>query len=58
MDQSELIAKLRARVEQCRRLAATTTDPRAALTLRGMADEGEADIQRVLAEGSHGEGPP
>jgi hypothetical protein len=50
MQQKELIAKIREKVEQCRRLAKATTDPRTAFTLRGMAEEGEADIQRLLEE--------
>jgi hypothetical protein len=45
-----VIAKMRARVAQCRRLAATITDTRAAAILRQMADEGEADIKRLEAE--------
>jgi hypothetical protein len=44
-------ANLRARVERCRRLAATTTDERAAAILRQMADEGEADLKRIEAGG-------
>jgi hypothetical protein len=54
MDQQELIAKIKARVEQCRRLAAATTDLRTAATLRGMADEGQADIERLLSEPNRG----
>jgi hypothetical protein len=50
MKNGELIAKMRGRVEQCRRLAASTTDQRTATTLRGMADEGEADIKRLMDE--------
>lgn len=45
-----LIAKMRGRVEQCRRLARATHDLRAAKVLNEMADEGEADISRYLAE--------
>lgn len=52
MEQNELIAKMRGRVDQCRRLADAATDTRTALTLRGMADEGEADIKRLLEEGT------
>jgi hypothetical protein len=55
MDEGEIVAKMRARVAQCRRLAAATTDPRAASILRAMAEEGEADIRRILEEGG-GEG--
>jgi hypothetical protein len=50
MERDELIAKMRARVAQCRRLAEATTDPRTANILRGMADEGDADIKRLLEE--------
>ena len=50
MQQRELIEKMRGRVAQCRRLAQSTTDPRTAKILNGMADEGEADIKRLLAE--------
>jgi hypothetical protein len=48
MEQAELIAKMRARIAQCRRLAASTTDSRTAAVLRGMAEEGEADVRRLL----------
>ena len=54
MQQQELIAKMRGRVAQCRRLADATTDDRTAAILRAMADEAEADIMRLLAEN---EGP-
>jgi len=49
MDDATL-ANMRARVAQCRRLAETITDTRAAAILRQMADEGEADIARAEAE--------
>ena len=52
MEQAELIAKMQGRVAQCRRLANATTDPRTARTLNDMADEGEADIKRLLEEGA------
>ena len=54
MKQAELIAKMRARIAKCRRLAESTSDPRAATILRGMADEGEADIKRLLEEKGEG----
>jgi hypothetical protein len=54
MEQAELIEKMKSRVEKCRRLADSTTDPRTAATLRGMADEGEADIRRLLSEATTG----
>jgi hypothetical protein len=50
MDRDELVAKMRARVAQCRRLANGTGDPRTATILMGMAEEGEADIARLLQE--------
>jgi hypothetical protein len=51
MERDELVKKMRARVETCRRLANSTTDQRAAETLKQIAEEGEADIKRLLAEG-------
>lgn len=48
MERAELIAKMRGRVEMCRRLAKATTDRAVAKTLSDMADEGEADIRRLL----------
>lgn len=50
MELNELAAKMKARVQKCRRLAESTTDARTAKILRAMADEGEADIARLLAE--------
>jgi hypothetical protein len=52
MEKTELIAKMRGRVAQCRRLAQSTTDPRTANILNGMTEEGEADIERLLRENS------
>ena len=49
MDQQS-IENIRSRIEQCRRLAADTTDERAAKILRDMANEGEADLARMLEE--------
>jgi hypothetical protein len=54
MDDATL-ANMRARVAQCRRLAASITDSRAAAILRQMADEGDADIARIEAERSEAE---
>lgn len=51
MERDELIAKMRSRVERCRRLARSTIDEQAAKVLNEMADEGEADIERLLAQG-------
>ena len=50
MTRDEIIEKMRNRVKLCRGLANSTTDPRAAEVLRQIADEGEADIARLLAE--------
>jgi hypothetical protein len=55
MQLEELVAKMRARVAQCRRLAHGTTDARTANILHAMADEGEADIERLLKENSASE---
>jgi len=55
MERDELIAKMRGRVAQCRRLAHSTTDERTAKVLREMADQGDADIKRLLAEGTGGQ---
>jgi hypothetical protein len=46
----EIIANMRSRVERCRRLARDCTDEQTARTLSLMADEGEQDIARILAE--------
>lgn len=48
MEEDELISKMRSRVQLCRNLAASTTDPRTAKALHDIADEGEADIRRLL----------
>lgn len=50
MEREDLIRKMRGRVEQCRRLARSTTDSATAAVLNQMANEGEADIERVLKE--------
>jgi hypothetical protein len=46
----EVIAKMRGRVEQCRRLAQFINDPRTNEALLKMAEEGEADIRKLEAE--------
>jgi len=46
----EIIAKMRARVEQCRQLARMTTDSRVAEILTQMADEGDAEVVKLEAE--------
>lgn len=51
MDAAELIRKMRARVEQARRLAKYINDPRTTEALMQMAEEGEADIRRLEEEG-------
>ena len=50
MQRDELIEKMRSRVEMCRRLADSITDLRTIEILNQMADEGDADIQRLLTE--------
>jgi hypothetical protein len=52
MEQAELIKNMRARVEQCRRLAKGVSDERTIVALRNMAAEIEADIKRLEAEGA------
>ena len=51
MDTAELIRKMRARVQQARRLAKYINDPRTTEALMQMAEEGEADIRRLEEEG-------
>jgi hypothetical protein len=46
----DLIKKMWGRINQCRRLAASTTDEKTARILLQMADEGEADVRRLIAE--------
>jgi hypothetical protein len=46
----QVIAGIRGRVAQCRRLAAALTDKRAAEVLLQMAEEGEADIRRLESQ--------
>ena len=46
-EDSPVIANMRARAEQCRRLAAALTDNRAAAVLIKMAEEVEVDIGRL-----------
>ena len=49
MDREQLIAKMRGRIEMCRRLAQSTTDKRTADTLRQTAAEGERDLAELMA---------
>jgi hypothetical protein len=44
------LQRMAARVEQCRRLAAATTDEQTRAVLLQMADEGELDMKRLEAE--------
>jgi hypothetical protein len=46
----EILHHMMARVELCRRLARETTDERTARALFGVADEGQADIERLFAQ--------
>jgi len=46
----DVIQGIRARVEQCRRLAAMINHPEARQTLLQMAKDGEEDIKRLEAE--------
>jgi hypothetical protein len=55
METDELIKKMRARVQQARRLAKYINDPRTTEALLQMALEGEADIQKLEEEGRHNE---
>ena len=50
----ELKKHMRARIDQCRRLAKYINDPRTTEALLRMADEGEADLRKL--EG-HDPGP-
>jgi len=45
------LANMRLRIERCRRLARTCTDDETAKALVQMADDGEADIARMLTDG-------
>ena len=45
----ELKRNMRARIDQCRRLAKYVNDPRTTEALLKMADEGEADLARLEA---------
>lgn len=52
-----MIANMRARAEQCRRLAAALTDNRAATVLLKMAEEVEADIVELESTVANSEVP-
>jgi hypothetical protein len=44
------LKRMRERVAQCRRMAEHMTDPQTIAILRQMAEEGEADLKRLLAQ--------
>ena len=48
----DVIAHMRARIEQCRRLAKYINDPRTTDALLKMAEDGEADIERLQGQQS------
>ena len=50
MDRMDLIEKMRGRVLLCRNLANATSDPETAAALRRIADEGERDLEKLIAE--------
>ena len=47
----DVVENIRSRIERCRRLAAMITDRQAAEILLQMAEEGEKDIERLMARG-------
>jgi len=52
------LERMRARIAQCRRLAASTTDARTRDVLLQMAEEGEVDLKRLAAERAERDEPP
>jgi hypothetical protein len=50
MEREELLRRMWGRVRHCRHLAIMTTDLDTAHALIAMANEGEADIRRLMAE--------
>lgn len=50
MSDDDPLKRMRARIEQCRRLAGHVSDPQTVAILRQMAEDGEADLKRLLAE--------
>jgi len=54
----DVIAHMRARIEQCRRLAKYINDPRTTDALLKMAEDGEADIKRLRANKAEREAWP
>jgi len=55
----DLKRNMRARIDQCRRLAKHINDPRTTAALLEMAEEGDADLRQLEAEEArmHGNGP-
>lgn len=53
MRRPDPIERMASRIEQCRRLAASTTDERTRIILLQMADEGEEDMRSLEAERQH-----
>ena len=49
-EHDDLIRKMRGRIDQCRRLAQSVTDPSAKRILLDMATDGEADLKKLEAE--------
>jgi hypothetical protein len=49
-EHDELIRKMRGRIEQCRRLAQSVTDPATRRILLDMANDGEADLKKLEAQ--------
>jgi len=54
----DVIAHMRARIDQCRRLADMISNEEARRILLQMAEDGEADIQRLGAEQQAQQPPP
>ena len=50
MTDQDPIERMAQRVAQCRRLAASITDKRAAAILKQMAEEGEQDMKKLIAQ--------
>lgn len=50
MDREELIEKIRGRIATCRNLAAAAADPKTARGLRELAEDGQRDLDRLIAE--------
>jgi hypothetical protein len=50
---AQTIANMKARVAQCRRVAAMTHNPEIIAIMQRMAAEGEADIKRLEEAASH-----